>query len=327
MACLEHPLLDRYREKLATLPASGGGGCHPTLLGVASLGAMAGLSTEDMFRDLRDQVHGERNVPDREIQAAIDKAVRERAAGIAAKLPRGGVGCRESTPRAFDGPAALRRIIEQGRGVSEADIHERSPIRIDWEAEEDSFRILDALYEPDDVLFIGMRECRPALGRNIRMAAEWVSAFRQGRPGDHQPHIIPNPLTGKPGPTADGTGETLRGDACVARFRFAVVEFDSLPREDQLAFWWAVRLPVVVLVDSGGKSVHGWVRVQGIGCATDWARVVERHLFKDLLEPLGVDPACKNESRLSRLPGHFRKEKNAWQQVLYLAPEGKAVAA
>lgn len=70
MVCLEHPLLDRYREKLAALPASGGGGCHPALLGVASLGAMAGVPADDIFRDLREQVHGDRSVPDREIQAA-----------------------------------------------------------------------------------------------------------------------------------------------------------------------------------------------------------------------------------------------------------------
>jgi hypothetical protein len=103
------------------------------------------------------------------------------------------------------------------------------------------------------------------------------------------------------------------------------VEFDALPREDQLAFWWAVRLPVVVLVDSGGKSVHGWVRVRDVACAAEWGRSIEQHLFRDLLQPLGVDPACKNESRLSRLPGHHRKETGRWQRLLYLAPEGKAV--
>jgi hypothetical protein len=37
--------------------------------------------------------------------------------------------------------------------------------------------------------------------------------------------------------------------------------------------------------------------------------------------PLGCDPACRNESRLSRLPGHFRREKNAWQRLLYLNPD------
>ncbi|MEI8258618.1 MAG: aldehyde dehydrogenase family protein [Deltaproteobacteria bacterium] len=82
-----------------------------------------------------------------------------------------------------------------------------------------------------------------------------------------------------------------------------------------------------LLVVTGGKSIRGLVRVLGIYCVTDCARVVESQLFGAVLEPLGVDPACKNESRLSRLPGHFRKEKDAWQRVLYLAPEGKAVGA
>ncbi len=326
MATITHPLLERYREKLAALPAAGGGGCHPALLGVASLGVMCGIPAHDIFRDLREQVHGDRVVPDREIQDAIDKAAREHAAGAgrASPCPR-----RPSPPVAprLDGPGALRRIVEEGRGATEADLRGRSPVQIDWPTEQDAVHVIDALYQPEDVLFIGTREGRPMLDQNIRRAGDWVVSFRERPPGPRQPHIIPNPLSGKPGPRADGRGETLRGDACVAGFRFAVVEFDTLPREDQLAFWLAARLPVVALVDSGGKSVHGWVKVRGIECATDWTRVVEQHLFGNLLEPLGVDPACKNESRLSRLPGHFRTDKGAWQRLLYLAPEGKAVAA
>jgi hypothetical protein len=119
----------------------------------------------------------------------------------------------------------------------------------------------------------------------------------------------------------------LRGDACVAAFRYAVVEFDELSREEQLAFWWSARLPVAVLVDSGGKSIHGWIRVQGVYGADGWTRVVEEYLFGRLLNPLGVDGACRNESRLSRLPGHWRQENGNWQRLLYLAPGGKAVAA
>jgi hypothetical protein len=256
MAVIANPLLDRYRAKLATLPASGGGGCHPALLGVASLGVMAGMAAEDIFRDLRERACGTRNVSDREIQDAVDKAVQEHA--NQSYRPAGRPKSSAAAP-AFDGEEALARIVAKGRGVTEADIHEQSPVRIDWEAREDAFHVIDVLYRPDDVLFIGARESRPAVGRNIRTAAEWAQAFRQADAGAHQPHIIPNPLTGKPGRTATGNGETLRGDACVEQFRFAVVEFDSLPREDQLAFWWAVRLPVALLVDSGGKSVHGWV--------------------------------------------------------------------
>jgi len=323
VALLENPLLDRYRTKLATLPASGGGGCHPALLGVASLGVMAGVSPEGVFRDLREQVHGTRRVPDREILDAVDKAAREHPPGMSA----GNLPARMTRPPvpAFDGAGALRRIVAEGRGVSEEDISARSPVAIDWDPREDAARVIEALYRPDDVLFVGLRDCRPALGRDIRDAAEWINAFHHAPPGADAPHIIPNPLTGQPGPTASGDGQTLRGDACISQYRFAVVEFDALPREDQLAFWWAVRLPVVVLVDSGGKSVHGWVRVRDVTCAAEWGLSIEQHLFRDLLQPLGVDPACKNESRLSRLPGHQRQGTGRWQRLLYLAPEGKAV--
>lgn len=32
--------------------------------------------------------------------------------------------------------------------------------------------------------------------------------------------------------------------------------------------------------------------------------------------------SAKNESRLSRLPGMIRPEKNQWQRLLWLCPEG-----
>ena len=79
MSVLPHPR-DRYKRKLSKVPPSGGGGCHPALLGVASLGMMAGYTEERVFMDLRRQVHGTREVPDNEIRAAIDRAVRDRNA-------------------------------------------------------------------------------------------------------------------------------------------------------------------------------------------------------------------------------------------------------
>jgi hypothetical protein len=40
-----------------------------------------------------------------------------------------------------------------------------------------------------------------------------------------------------------------------------VAEFDNLSREDQIRFWSAVKLPIVALIDSGGKSTHCWLEV------------------------------------------------------------------
>jgi len=324
VALLEHPLLDRYRTKLATLPASGGGGCHPALLGVASLGVMAGVSPEGVFRDLREQVHGTRPIPDREILDAVSKAA------DGAQAPRRGVPrWRPPTyghpsprplPRPFDAAGFMAARLAEGDGYGEADIWEASPVRMETPpGPEDAAQLLVSLYAPDDRLFIG-----DTYGRTVKTAAEWVALFRAGRP--IPPHIIPNPVTGMTAMTKDGR-PSFRADACVKSFRFAVAEFDGMSREDQLRFWWAVKLPVCALIDSGGKSLHAWIRVDGLNTAEQWTNVVENNLFARWLIPLGCDAACRNESRLSRLPGHFRAEKGKWQRILYLAPEGRAIHA
>ena len=313
----------RYEERLQALPASGGGGCHPALLGCASMGVRAGIHADQICEDLRQCVHGTRTVSDREIAEAVAKAM------IDSDSPRRTQRtARHTVPGVvFDGTAALRNLVSAGHGFGEADVTDRSPVRIDWPPEEDAARVLEALYTPEEQLFIGPSRGRARIGCEVRPVGKWLRHFSEAGPVATAPHIIPNPLTGTPASLANGTGQTVRGDACVARFRFAVVEFDGLSREDQLAFWYAAEMPVVALIDSGGKSIHGWVRVCDVAQAEVWERVVEQHLFGCLLQPLGVDGACKNESRLSRLPGHLRKETGRWQRILYLAPEGKAVAA
>ena len=104
-------------------------------------------------------------------------------------------------------------------------------------------------------------------------------------------------------------------------FKYAVAEMDDVSREAQLQFWAGfTSAPIAALVDSGGKSIHAWLWVD---CKNReaWERDVEQGLFERVLIPLGCDRACANESRLSRLPGHYRAEKRAWQKLLYLNPE------
>jgi hypothetical protein len=318
MAELRDPERERYESKLLALPPSGGGGCHTALLGCATVGVRAGVKPERIFADLREHVHGNRDVPDREILEAVNKAVADGANPVKQVH-------RTAAKKDFDAAAAMLHLIEKGRGCQSQDLSDRSPVRIDWPPEMDAWHTLEALYGRDERLYIGPAQGAVRLGLEIRPAADWINILRKSPAA--MPHIIPNPLTGETAELASGKGNTLRGDGCVARFRFAVVEFDSLSREDQLAFWWSARLPVALLVDSGGKSIHGWIRVENIDSGGQWARVIEQYLFGQLLQPLGVDGACRNESRLSRMPGHYRKEKGNWQRLLYLAPEGKAVAA
>ncbi len=299
--------LEKYTHALGVLPPSGGGGCHTALLGVATRGVLAGMTDAQIFTDLRRHVRGERPVTDREIIDAIARARKD-------SDPSGASRAFAPTPRAKVKPDYLQALIAAGRNVDERALCERSRIMPDGDAVNDGLLLLDTLYDPTDVLFIGER-----YDTTVRTVAEWIGFI--GRNGSRGlPHIIPNPLTGDQHTRADG-GLSYRCDQAVKSFRFAMVEFDNLSRDDQLAFWAAVPLPVAALIDSGGKSIHGWIRLPAqILTAADWEKHVETDLYQRLLIPLGVDPACRNEARLSRFPGHYREEKGSFQRLLYLDP-------
>jgi hypothetical protein len=298
----------RYYGALRNIPPSGGGGCHRALLGAANLGRLAQVNRDQVLRDLVTHVHGTRKVSRAEIEAAVIKAFNSPATNPG----------RFNMRPVVNGERLLNAIVERGASFTEAELWESSPVRIDWPPKCDAIEILQRLYRPDEQLFIGMRH--DAGAEHVRSVSEWITRLKHGVAIAE--HIIPNPLTGGLGRTKDGK-PSYRSDSCVERFRFAVIEFDSMSRKQQIQFWAGVPLPVVALLDSGGKSVHGWIRINAIN-ADEWTRRVEDKLFP-LLTAVGADSACKNEARLSRMPGHFRTEKNRWQRVLYLDPPGGPV--
>lgn len=314
-----------YADALRNFPATGEG-CHCALLSVANIGALAEKSPEEVFRDLRARAHGKRLVPDSEIRAAVNKAFRDAKCGgsFAMSAPR--------PPPAFDPAKMLRGILATGDGAGVADLWENSPIRVDWKPELDPARLLALLYVSEDKLFIGARHDTGP--EHVKTAADWRARFEAGVPVPE--HIIPNPLTGEQGQTKEGQ-PSFRSDSCVAKFSFALLEFDTTPeslrkpgqtadawpRETQCQFWagaLAFNWPIAALIDSGNTSIHAWLAVNAADVAS-WEKQVECELFARRLVPLGVDRACRNEARLSRMPGHFRAEKSRWQRILYLNPQ------
>lgn len=313
-------IISSFTAALATLPRPGGNGYHPRLLGVANIGIRSGLSPEVVAAALREHTpQGGRRVPDREIADAVQKAMACRSRFSTRYHTAHRWHKPRPTPEAIDAPAFMDALLAEAAGIEETDIWEASPVRIDWPPEQDAIEVLSRLYAPDDVLFIG-----DTYGRTVKTVAKWLADIRAGC--QIPPHIIPNPLTGQAAQTKAGR-PSLRADACVKSFRFAVAEFDGISRDDQLRFWWAINVPVCALIDSGGKSLHAWIRIDDIEIAEKWTAIVEGLLFGRHLIPLGCDAACRNEARLSRLPGHFRKEKGRWQRILYLAPKGRAIHA
>ena len=91
----------------------------------------------------------------------------------------------------------------------------------------------------------------------------------------------------------------------VTAWRYALVESDKVPVEEQARLIDALQLPCAALVESGGKSLHAIVHI-GAADPAEYRRRVE-YLY-EACRKAGLDPDIqnKNPSRLSRMPGATR---------------------
>ena len=108
----------------------------------------------------------------------------------------------------------------------------------------------------------------------------------------------------------DGSG---RKNSSVTSFRYALVESDEQDIDTQYALLQDLKLPIKVLVHSGGKSLHAIVNIG----AVDYKQYQERvdYLYTVCRRRgLVVDTQDKNPARLSRMPGFKRGDK--WQYIV-----------
>ena len=94
----------------------------------------------------------------------------------------------------------------------------------------------------------------------------------------------------------------------VTAWRYALVESDKIPVEEQARRIEGLQLPCAALVESGGKSLHAIVHI-GAADPAEYRRRVE-YLY-EACRKAGLDPDTqnKNPSRLSRMPGATRGGK------------------
>ena len=132
--------------------------------------------------------------------------------------------------------------------------------------------------------------------------------------------FLPNPISGQW--VESGDGRSMRCEAALTAWRFCVIESDTVTEADWLKILCSLPLPVAAIYRSGGKSIHGLLKVNAAS-ADDWKAKVAP--LKVALTPLGVDPAAMRVSQLSRLPQCLRTDKGQWQKLLYLDPEPDGV--
>lgn len=313
---------ERYREALASIPPPGiGKGCHLFLLAVANHGVHAGHDNATILADIRAAIPpGRRRVPDSDIRSTLLRARRDQRQWQSEGFQQRRTHHATHVQPELDGCGYRQKLIDRSAGVSDVDLWEVSPVKLDWEpGSRDAIVLLEELYAADEILFLGER-----YDRDVKTVEEWLRDL-VAKPGTPWPHIMPNPVDGDLHETATGT-ESRRGDAAIRDLRYVLVEFDDMVIGDQYAFWHTIIhdaiLPVTTLIYSGSKSLHAWIRVD-IPHQAAWDEIVRHELYGPTgrLTLLGADRACCNPARLSRLPGYFRTDKDNWQRIVYLNPD------
>lgn len=186
----------------------------------------------------------------------------------------------------------------------------------EWEPHKQLIAYLEALFEPTENVGYVMKSWEkdgrylPTQGCWDRTAGQLVEALAAcggdigSVLGDYDPKagawIRFNPL--------DGTG--CKNDN-VSEFRFALIESDELELEAQNAMIHQLALPCAALVYSGGKSLHAIVRIDAPDY-TEYRKRVDYLYSVCQKNGLKLDSACRNPSRLSRMPGAMRNGKKQY---------------
>lgn len=222
-------------------------------------------------------------------------------------------------------PGFVRRLIEAGGGTATFDdLAALSPMRQVRDIEDrpalQTLYFLLNLWRRDDLLFVFNKSEAGKPGDTLRTREEWTDILEL--PGDK---IVPNPFSGKQGETNEGKPSFI-ADNCVCRFPYALLEFDDMPIGQQCAFWRGFllkgKIKVASLVYSGGKSIHGLLKVDAAS-RVEWEE--ERGKLLALFAS-GEDPAHNADAQSlrvrqgTRIAGVTRADTGKVQRLLYIAP-------
>lgn len=218
--------------------------------------------------------------------------------------------------------------------ITVADLPARSPVPIPSEPEKQFELVMRMLYEPHEVVELKAarpRENEPKPGPSgagvRRTANDWADLATTGRHvdilGNHSgAFMFINSVEGSRG----GSGTNgCTADKDIATFNYCLIEHDLFDIDFQASLLGTLALPIAAIVDSGGKSLHAWVKI-GATWAGDFAEEV-KSLYAYLGSYLGYDPLNKNPARLTRAPGFDREDtpgRIRRQALVYLNPNPDA---
>lgn len=189
-----------------------------------------------------------------------------------------------------------------------------TPYHLDLEPADELVTYLEILFDRDDVVGYVTNDytetpekITPLAGTFDRTAGELIDSIRKYQEKGKD-------LTWTIGSWNERAGAWIRFNALdgkgvknknVKTFKYALVESDTMPIDEQESLYRQLQLPIAAMVSSGSKSVHAIVRVDAKDAEEYRARV--DFLYEYLKEHgCDVDGQNKNPSRLSRMPGVTR---------------------
>ena len=322
---------DRYHNALAAFRR---GATWDGLKDLTFWAVAAGLSADDVITDARAQGVTDRDADIRRgMETARPKVDAWNAAHADGRTARSAYYRQKPKPPKPKPSRAVEDCVEAGRRglcTSSAALMALSPVDVrHMDAAGQRRAQLAAMFDRPDLqaLPVGIAPHSgawiPRAGHDFMPVTDWLSdGARLATAGEL---VKINPFTGASEDRTDGK-QHLATNATVATFPNALMEFDEMPLSEQCAFWYGAitlhRLPVVALVYSGGKSIHGVVRVD---CATraefDEAADYTRRTFATSPNPsmrLDVQSLALPIAG-ARLAGCVRADTRRAQRLLYLA--------
>lgn len=281
-----------YYDKLATLRADKlPGGFNGSLCGIIRLARSCGLKDEQIREDIIANMPGRVQGREAEIDRALENTKTENKRHKQSREEKEEVSI-ETTP------------VDLPDGINDAAACEAFLTTV--------FRFDDPVTICPGRLNAQKEKSEPDNEkRETRTVEEWIELFAEtGGPSGYWPQtkkpnhgcfVIVNP----------GKGAELNE---ITRFENFLVECDSGSKEGQLGAIRAMGLPIVTLVDSGGKSIHAIVRTEKARGAEALKNIAKRvyavfgHYEIDGAPP-GLDVGNCSANRYTRLPGSWRGDK------------------
>lgn len=285
--------LPSFIDQMLSAPPRAGEGVHAWLFRVARQ-LHAHLPAVEIVSLLDQRVQGcGRRVARKEIEDAVKNAL------PCAWLPRGDVANVQATTKWPAVNDEQRQAIVRDCGGL-ADLWELSKPRIEDNGVH-AERIIDRLFPGNPLLCCGKSNS----AFDTRPREDWRGQMST------LALIVPSPMLAIEGKTKDGRTSRHTLDNTGPR-RFLICEFDSGTADEHAALLLHLGgfAPLVCVVHSGGKSLHGWFYAYGL------PEVKVEKFFRYAVS-LGADRATWTRSQFVRMPDGTRDNGNR-QTVFFL---------